>query len=60
LKVEKMWELKAAVVPVVIGALGAMTPKLGEWLQQVPGTTSEISVQNSAVLELEGRVLPTE
>uniref|UniRef100_A0A3P9D2Q4 Histone H4 n=1 Tax=Maylandia zebra TaxID=106582 RepID=A0A3P9D2Q4_9CICH len=29
---------------------GAVTPKLGEWLQQIPGITSEISVQKSAVL----------
>jgi len=52
-----------------------VTPKLGEWLQQIPGT-SVISAQKSAVLgtakilhstlkhtgrgpKLEGRVLPT-
>lgn len=28
----------------------AVTPKLEEWLQQVPGTTSELSVQKSAAL----------
>jgi len=39
-----MWELKAAVVPLVIRSLGAMTPKLGEWLLQIPGTRSEIAV----------------
>ena len=44
-------EVKAKVVPVVIGALGAVTPKLEEWLQQIPGTTSELSVQKSAVLK---------
>ena len=42
--------MKATVVPVVIGALGAVTPKLEEWLQQIPGKTSDISVQKSAVL----------
>lgn len=31
-------------------ALGAVTPKLGDFLQQIPGTTSTISVQKSAVL----------
>ena len=45
-----MWKAKASVVPVVVGALGAVTPKLGEWLQQIPGTTTEASVQKSAVL----------
>lgn len=33
-----------AGVPGVIGALSAVTSKLGEWLQQIPGTTSETSV----------------
>lgn len=42
--------MKAAVVPVVIGALRALTHKLGEWFQQIPGKTSEITVQKSAVL----------
>ena len=38
------------MVPFGIGALGAVTPKLGEWLQEIPGTTSEISVQKNIVL----------
>ncbi|KAF7643082.1 hypothetical protein LDENG_00244990 [Lucifuga dentata] len=46
-ELDRMWKVKSTVV---IGALGAVTPKLGEWLQQIPGTTSEISVQKSAVL----------
>uniref|UniRef100_A0A3B3HV01 Gypsy retrotransposon integrase-like protein 1 n=1 Tax=Oryzias latipes TaxID=8090 RepID=A0A3B3HV01_ORYLA len=32
------------------GACGAVTPKLEEWLQQIPGKTSDLSVQKSAVL----------
>ncbi|XP_055359974.1 uncharacterized protein LOC129603341 [Betta splendens] len=35
-ELEKAWKVKATVVPVVIGALGAVTPKLEEWLQQIP------------------------
>ena len=49
-ELERTWKVKVKVVPVVIGALGAVTPKLEEWLQQIPGTTSELSVQKSAVL----------
>ena len=49
-ELERMWGVKATVVPVVIGALGAVTYKLGEWLQQIPGTTPEISAQRSTVL----------
>ena len=49
-QLEKMWGMKVTVVPVVVGALGAVTPKLDAWLQEIPGTTSEISVQKSALL----------
>ena len=49
-EVEKMWELKAAVVSVIIKAVGAVTPKLGERVQHILETTSEISVQKSTVL----------
>lgn len=38
------------VVPVAIEALGAVTPKLQEWLQQIPGTTLEVSVHKTVVL----------
>lgn len=38
-----MWKVKATIVPVVIGALGAVTPKPGEWFQQIPGTMPETS-----------------
>lgn len=48
-QLERTWKAKRTVVPVVIGALGTVTAKLEEQLQQVLGTTSEISVQNSTV-----------
>ena len=51
-ELERTWKVKAKVVPVVIGALGPVTPRLEEWLQQIPGTTSELSVQKSAVLRI--------
>ncbi|TWW77705.1 hypothetical protein D4764_12G0010950 [Takifugu flavidus] len=49
-EMERMWGMKATVVPVVIWTLWAVTPNLSRWLQQIPGTTPEISVQKSAVL----------
>lgn len=33
-ELEKMWKVKAIVVPVITGPLGVVTPKLGERLQQ--------------------------
>ena len=41
-ELEKMWGVKVTVVSVVMGALGALGAKthiLGEWLQQIPGTS---------------------
>ncbi|TWW57464.1 hypothetical protein D4764_07G0001830 [Takifugu flavidus] len=49
-EIERMWGMKAAVVPVVIWTLAAVAPNLSRWLRQIPGTTSEISVQKCAVL----------
>lgn len=40
------------MVPLVIRVLCAGTPKLDEWLQQILGATSEIFLQESAVLVL--------
>ena len=49
-QLEQMWKVKCNVIPFVVGPLGAVTPKLGEWLQQIPGSTPEASFQKSAVL----------
>lgn len=49
-QLEKMGKAKAKVVLVMIGVLGAATPKLEEWLQRIPDATSDISVQKSAVV----------
>lgn len=35
---KKMWKVTVTVVLVVIGALGAVTLKLGEWLQEISGS----------------------
>ena len=47
---EKICGVKGAVVPIVIGALGAVTSKLDWRLHQIPRMTSEISVQKSVML----------
>ena len=47
---EELEKIRRMEVSVVIGALGAVTLKLGEGLRQIPGATSEISVQKSEVL----------
>ena len=37
LEIQRMWDVKAKVVPVVIGALGAVTNNLEAYLEQIPG-----------------------
>lgn len=37
-----IWKVKAKVMPVVVGALRAVIPKLGEWFQHIQGTISEL------------------
>ena len=33
LKVQRMWHVKAEIIPIVIGALGAVSPKFSDWLK---------------------------
>ena len=46
-QLEQIWKVKCNVIPVVIGVTGVVTLKLGEWFKQIPGRTSEASVQKS-------------
>ena len=38
------------VIPVVVGALGAIADRLPGWLAQIPGKISEVELQKSALL----------
>lgn len=46
-----MRKVKEKVFPAVIRTLRVMTPKPGEWLQEIPGNTFEIFVQKGAIVE---------
>ena len=46
-ELERMRDIKASVVAMVIGEPEVVNHKLGKQLQQIPGTISEISVQRS-------------
>lgn len=48
-EVEKVWRVGPSVVPMICRELGAVTPRLEEEQQQIPGTTSEVSVQKRAI-----------
>ena len=38
------------MIPVVVGALGAIADRLPGWLAQILGTISEVELQKSALL----------
>ena len=37
LEIEKSWQLKTSVIPIVVGALGMITKNLKKYLSQIPG-----------------------
>jgi len=49
IEVQRMWNLKCTVVPVIIGATGILTRSLKKNLEAVPGKHSIDSLQKTAV-----------
>ena len=49
-ELERTWTTTAIVVPVMVGALGAVTPKHTQWLTQIPGKVDERGLQKCALL----------
>jgi hypothetical protein len=47
---QRMWNLKCTIVPVIIGATGIVTRSLRENLETVPGKHSIDSLQKTAIL----------
>jgi len=50
IEVQRMWNLKCTIVPVIIGATGIVTRSLRKNLETVPGKDSIDSLQKIAVL----------
>ena len=50
IKMQRMWNLKCTIVPVIIGATGIVTRSLRKNLEAVPGKHSIDSLQKTAVL----------
>ena len=50
IEIQRMWNLKCTVVPVIIGATGIVTRSLKKNLETVPGKHSIDSVQKTAIL----------
>ena len=47
IKLEQLWKVTIMVIPVVVGALGAIADRLPGWLAQIPGTISEVELLSS-------------
>ena len=49
-EIQRMWNLKCTIVPVIIGATGIVTRSLRKNLETVPGKQSIDSLQQTAIL----------
>ena len=54
----RLWNVKAKVVPVVVGALGAATPNISKYLDAI-GVTTRIELLQKAALLGTARLLST-
>ena len=50
IKLEQLWKVKIMVIPVAVGAPGAIADRLPGWLAQIPGMISEVERQKSVLL----------
>jgi len=45
IEIERMWGIKAKVIPIVIGALGTVTKQFQTYLEKIPGNHSPFTLQ---------------
>jgi len=50
IEIQRMWNLKCTIVPVILGATGMVTRSLRKNLETVPGKHSVDSLQKTAIL----------
>jgi hypothetical protein len=50
IEIQRMWELKCRIIPVIIGATGIVTKSLRKNLEAIPGNHSIDSLQQTALL----------
>ena len=54
LEIQRLWNVKAEVVPVVIRALGAVTPEFSKWLKKLPIKLQPDFLQECVLLNTAG------
>jgi len=50
IEIRRMWNVKAKVIPVIIGATGTISKSLRQYLRNIPGTYEIKEVQKTAIL----------
>ncbi|PNF14807.1 hypothetical protein B7P43_G07021 [Cryptotermes secundus] len=50
IEIQRMWNMKCFVIPVIIGATGTVTRGLRKYLELIPGKHSIDSLQKTAIL----------
>jgi hypothetical protein len=50
IEIQRMWNLKCTIIPVISGATARVTRSLGKNLEAVPGKHSIVSLQKTAIL----------
>jgi hypothetical protein len=50
IEIQRMWNLKCTIIPVIIGATGTVTKSLRKNLEAIPGNHSIDSLQKTAVI----------
>jgi hypothetical protein len=50
IEIQRMWNMKCFVVPVIIGATGIVIKSLQKYLETIPGQHSIDSLQKTAIL----------
>jgi len=50
IEIQRMWNLKCTIIPVIIGATGIVTKSLRKNVEAVPGKHSIDSLQKTAIL----------
>jgi hypothetical protein len=50
IEIQRMWNLKGTIIPVIIGATGIVTKSLRKNLEAIPGKHSMDSIQKTAIL----------
>jgi hypothetical protein len=50
IEIQRMWNLKCTMLPVIIGATGIVSKSLRKYLEAIPGIHSIDSLQRTAIL----------